>query len=148
MFLKPITSWLIYHIILYHIISNHIFGVMAVISLTSILGFPKGRSVRSVISVIKLCHVFPHPPTHLRHVWIRPTFQFPSIFTCASCTHFKFEEHGKKVIVKSPLLMSIRWKFLLLQFDTLALPISNRYLRAQQKNWDFIAKISNTSYLQ
>ena len=43
----------------YHII----FRVMAVISLRSIVGFPEGRSVRSVISVIKLCHVSSRPPT-------------------------------------------------------------------------------------
>ena len=73
----------------YHII----FRVMAVISLRSIVGFPEGRSVRSVISVIKLCHVSSRPPTLPNRVSIGPTFQFPSILTCAS---FKFGEKREK----------------------------------------------------
>ena len=85
----------------YHII----FRVMAVISLRSIVGFPEGRSVRSVISVIKLCHVSSRPPTLPDRVSIGPTFQFPSILTCASCANFnpKFEKCGEKVILKFPL---------------------------------------------
>ena len=101
---------------------------MAIISLRSILGSPRVRSVRSVISVIKLCHVSTHTPPPSRNI---STFQisiahshtFSTFHSSISNYQYYILTHvsakvptqiwrtGQEVILKFPLLTNIRWKF-------------------------------------